>query len=125
MIKQVAVDVEAAEGDKFLIRYCNDFELPRGDDSIQPEVDLIFVGQRGAGRRPLDELALIEQGKKAGGMLRATRAKLHASRWREPVLRCTPPWAAALGRRVVHSISRSPCFHRPDLCWKPDAVPSY
>ena len=43
MIKQVAMDVEAAEGDKFRIRYCNDFELPWADDSVQPAVDLILV----------------------------------------------------------------------------------
>jgi hypothetical protein len=82
MIKQVAMDVEAAEGDKLRIRYCNDFELSGGDDSVQPAVDLIVVGERDSARRPVDELALIEQCKKAGGMFRATRAKLNALRAR-------------------------------------------
>jgi hypothetical protein len=44
MIMQVAMDVEAAEADKFCARWCNDFELLGGDDSIQPAVDLMLVG---------------------------------------------------------------------------------
>jgi hypothetical protein len=44
MIKQLAMDVEAAESDKFRIGYCNDFELPRGGDTVQPAVDLILLG---------------------------------------------------------------------------------
>ena len=44
MIKQLAMDVEAAEGDKFRVRCCNDFELSGGGKSIQPAADVILVG---------------------------------------------------------------------------------
>ena len=125
MIEQLAMDVEAPEADKFRIRYCNDFELSGGGDPVQPAVDLIFAGQRVSGRRPVDELSLIEQGKKAGGMFGSSRVKLNALRWREPALRGALNRAVALGRRVGQSVSRSACFHRPDLCCKPDNPHSY
>jgi hypothetical protein len=43
MIKEVAVDVEAAKRDEIRVRYHDDFKLSGDDDSIQPAVDLLLV----------------------------------------------------------------------------------
>jgi hypothetical protein len=69
MIKEVAEDVEPAEGDEIRVRYRDDFKLPGDDDSIQPTVDLMLVCQRTSSRRPFQELALVKQRKETRGVI--------------------------------------------------------